>query len=89
MKSISSTTYHTSPHSFLGLADSPSEVYNTNVTGTSNLLELAREFAPDARIHICSSSEVFGRVPKENVQLMRKQNFIQLVLTQSPKLAPT
>ena len=38
-------------------------------------MELAREFAPDARIHICSSSEVFGRVPKENVPINEETKF--------------
>ena len=67
---------HLAAHSFPRTSfDSPSEVYNTNVTGTSNLLELAREFAPDARIHICSSSEVFGRVPKENVPINEETKF--------------
>ena len=35
-----------------------------NVQGTINLLESAREFAPDARIFFASSSEIFGR-PEE------------------------
>ena len=67
---------HLAAHSFPQFSfDSPSEVYNTNVTGTSNLLELAREFAPDARIHICSSSKFFGRVPKENVPINEETKF--------------
>jgi|TARA_B100001971_G_C18228384_1_gene562173 GDPmannose 4,6-dehydratase len=38
-----------------------------NVQGTINLLESAREFAPNARIFFASSSEIFGR-PEESPQ---------------------
>jgi GDP-mannose 4,6-dehydratase len=45
--------------------DSPIDTLNTNILGTVNLLETLRSHAPGAVIHVCASSEVFGRVPKE------------------------
>lgn len=45
--------------------ESPLDTFETNVQGTVRLLEAVRELAPEAVIHVCSSSEVFGRVPRE------------------------
>lgn len=41
---------------------SPIDTLDTNVLGTTRLLEAIRNRAPDARVHVCASSEVFGRV---------------------------
>jgi GDP-mannose 4,6-dehydratase len=41
----------------------PSETINVNVNGTLNLLEAIRQCAPLAKVHVCSSSEVYGKVP--------------------------
>ena len=38
---------------------------DTNIQGTERLLGALRQHRPDAIIHVCASSEVFGRVPKE------------------------
>lgn len=40
----------------------PEQTLRTNVTGTLNLLEAVRLHAPEAWVHNCSSSEVYGRV---------------------------
>ena len=45
--------------------DMPADTYETNTIGTSNLLESLRRYKKNALIHVCSSSEVFGRVSKE------------------------
>lgn len=45
--------------------DSPAETLQTNIIGTNNLLENVRLLEMDPVIHVCASSEVFGRVPKE------------------------
>ena len=45
--------------------DAPIDTLNTNIIGTTNLLEALRSAAPDATIHVCASSEVFGRIPPE------------------------
>ncbi len=55
--------------------DAPIETYDTNVEGTSRLLEACRRFVPDAVIHVCASSEVFGRVPKEKLPINEECSF--------------
>ena len=45
------------------------ETYNTNIIGTERLLRACKEFSSNAIIHVCSSSEVFGKVPKEFVPI--------------------
>lgn len=42
--------------------DQPSYTYDTITTGTLNLLEAIRRFAPNARYYQASSSEMFGKV---------------------------
>jgi GDPmannose 4,6-dehydratase len=53
----------------------PVETMNTNVNGTTNLLEALREFAHDAQIHVCASSEVFGKVPAEKLPIDEECSF--------------
>ncbi len=59
--------------------DSPLETLNTNILGTANLLEALRLFVEkgeiDPVIHVCSSSEVFGRVPKDKVPIKEDESF--------------
>ena len=54
---------------------SPIDTLQTNVIGTSTLLEAIRSLCADAIVHICSSSEVFGRVPKERLPISESENF--------------
>jgi len=49
--------------------DAPLDTLDTNVQGTVRVLEALREHAKGAVIHVCSSSEVFGRVPKERLPI--------------------
>ena len=44
--------------------DAPLETLQTNILGTAGLLEAVRRSAPAAVVHVCASSEVFGRVPQ-------------------------
>jgi len=55
--------------------DSPIETLNVNVQGTVRLLNACRNHASQAYIHVCSSSEVFGRVPKEKLPIDEECNF--------------
>ena len=48
---------------------SPLDTYETNIQGTSRVLEALKTHCRDAVIHICASSEVFGRVPKEKLPI--------------------
>lgn len=55
--------------------EAPLETYDTNVQGTHRLLEALRQSAPEAVIHVCASSEVFGRVPKEKLPIAEDCTF--------------
>lgn len=55
--------------------DAPLETYDTNVEGTSRLLEAIKRTTPDAVVHVCASSEVFGRVPKEKLPIDEECTF--------------
>ena len=55
--------------------DMPADTYETNTIGTSNLLESLRRYKKDAIIHVCSSSEVFGRVPKDKIPITEDCSF--------------
>jgi len=54
---------------------SPIDTFNTNINGTLILLECLRRKKSDAVVHVCSSSEVFGRVTKEKVPIDEECNF--------------
>jgi GDP-mannose 4,6-dehydratase len=47
----------------------PIDTLNTNVLGTCRLLEAVRILGQTPIIHVCASSEVFGRVPKERLPI--------------------
>ncbi|OGT60074.1 MAG: GDP-mannose 4,6-dehydratase [Gammaproteobacteria bacterium RIFCSPHIGHO2_12_FULL_45_12] len=53
----------------------PLDTYETNIQGTSRLLEALRQYKKDAMIHVCASSEVFGRVPKEKIPIDEECTF--------------
>ena len=53
----------------------PIDTIQTNVLGTAHLLEALRAHAPGAVIHVCASSEVFGRVPKEKLPIDEECTF--------------
>lgn len=54
---------------------SPIDTLNTNILGTASLLEVIMKKAPEAIVHVCSSSEVFGRVPKNRIPIKENENF--------------
>ena len=50
--------------------DSPIETLQTNIIGTANLLDnLLKSNYKDAKIHVCASSEIFGRVSKDKLPI--------------------
>jgi GDP-mannose 4,6-dehydratase len=55
--------------------DGPLDTLQTNIVGTAALLESIRLHAPSAIVHICSSSEVFGRVPSNRIPINENENF--------------
>ncbi|MDA0328558.1 MAG: GDP-mannose 4,6-dehydratase [Gemmatimonadetes bacterium] len=55
---------------------SPLDTLETNVQGTAHILEAIRhDSAVDPIIHVCASSEVFGRVPKDKVPIGEDTTF--------------
>lgn len=55
--------------------DAPVDTYDTNISGTTNLLEAIKKNNIDPIIHICSSSEVFGRVSKDKLPIDEECTF--------------
>lgn len=55
--------------------DSPLDTMDTNVQGTERLLGALRKHRSDAVVHVCASSEVFGRVPKEKLPIDEECGF--------------
>ncbi len=54
---------------------SPLDTYETNIQGTSRILEALRQYKKDAIIHVCSSSEVFGRVSADKLPINEECSF--------------
>jgi GDPmannose 4,6-dehydratase len=56
--------------------ESPLDTFETNIQGTARVLEAVRKIPNLAPvIHICASSEVFGRVPKEKLPINEECGF--------------
>jgi GDPmannose 4,6-dehydratase len=55
--------------------EAPIDTYNTNILGTARLLEALRKLQLDPVIHVCASSEVFGRVSKDKLPINEECNF--------------
>jgi len=55
--------------------DAPLDTLDTNVQGTTRLLESLKTFAPNAVVHVCASSEVFGRVPASKLPIDEECSF--------------
>ena len=49
--------------------------YNTNILGTDRLLHSVLSLKLNPIIHICSSSEVFGRVKKKDLPINESNSF--------------
>ena len=55
--------------------DSPLDTLDTNIQGTARLLEALKSVNPRAIIHVCASSEVFGRVSREQLPIGENCSF--------------
>ena len=55
--------------------DSPLDTFDTNVQGTVRVLEALRGHAPKAVVHVCASSEIFGRVSEEHLPIKEDAPF--------------
>ena len=56
--------------------ESPLDTFETNIQGTARVLEAVRKIPQlNPVIHVCASSEVFGRVPQEKLPIDEECNF--------------
>lgn len=53
----------------------PIDTLDTNILGTARLLEALRPMGSGPVIHVCASSEVFGRVPAEKLPINEECTF--------------
>lgn len=68
--------YHLAAQSFPNVSFSePISTLSTNILGTYNLLDAIKITNLNPKIHVCSSSEIFGRVPKEQVPIKEDNKF--------------
>ncbi len=69
-------TFHLAAQSYPKTSfDAPLDTYATNISGTSSLLEALKKYSRDSIIHVCASSEVFGRVPKDKLPINEECSF--------------
>jgi GDP-mannose 4,6-dehydratase len=55
--------------------ESPLETLETNILGTAKVLDAIKTLNQEPIIHVCASSEVFGRVPKEFLPIHEDTQF--------------
>jgi GDPmannose 4,6-dehydratase len=55
--------------------DAPLETLQTNIIGTAHVLEAARTLGLKCPIHVCASSEIFGRVPRDKLPIDEECSF--------------
>ena len=54
---------------------SPLDTFETNIQGTNRVLESLRNYSSEAIIHVCSSSEVFGKVSADKLPIVEDCTF--------------
>jgi GDP-mannose 4,6-dehydratase len=68
--------FHLAAQSYVSSSfTAPADTLHTNVIGTTNLLDAVRLAGIDPKIHICSSSEVYGQVKPDEVPIRESNEF--------------
>lgn len=68
--------FHLAAQSYVTTSfNAPADTLQTNVIGTTNLLDAVRITGLDPKIHICSSSEVYGQVAEDEVPIRETNPF--------------
>ncbi len=77
INSLPDYVFHLAAETFPKMSfDAPLKFYDTNIKGTQILLEEIKNLKKiDPIIHVCSSSEVFGKVEKKNLPIRENCNF--------------
>jgi GDPmannose 4,6-dehydratase len=76
VKSRPDYVFHLAAQSFPKTSfDSPLDTFETNIQGTAHVLEALRLNDSKAVVHVCASSEIFGRVPQEKLPIDEECTF--------------
>jgi len=68
--------FHLAAQSYVTTSfQAPTDTIHTNVIGTTNLLDAIRIIEIDAKVHICSSSEVYGQVTRGEIPIRETNPF--------------
>jgi len=69
--------FHLAAHAFVPSSFKvPAETLRTNIIGTANLLDAVFNYCKeDVRIHVCSSSEIYGQVKQDEIPITEHQPF--------------
>jgi len=68
--------FHLAAQSYVSSSfDAPADTIHTNVIGTANLLDAVRITGIAPKIHICSSSEVYGQVREDEIPIRETNPF--------------
>jgi GDP-4-dehydro-6-deoxy-D-mannose reductase len=80
--------FHLAAQSFVGWSwNHPEETMKTNVMGTLYVLEAVRKHCPKARVHIASSSQVYGNIKSDEQPMGHKTGFNPMNPYDTSKLA--
>jgi GDPmannose 4,6-dehydratase len=78
-KSMPDYIFHLAAQSYPKTSfESPLDTFETNIQGTARVLDVIRKIPnllKNCTIHVCASSEVFGRVPKEKLPIDEECTF--------------
>ena len=75
-KSNPDYVFHLAAQSFPRTSfDAPLDTFDTNIQGTARVLDALRQWKKDAIVHVCASSEVFGRVPRDKIPINEECGF--------------
>ena len=75
-KSNPDYVFHLAAQSFPRTSfEAPLDTFDTNIQGTARVLDALRQWKREAVVHVCASSEVFGRVPREKLPIDEECSF--------------
>ncbi len=75
-KSNPDYVFHLAAQSFPRTSfEAPLDTFDTNIQGTARVLDALCVLRHDAIVHVCASSEVFGRVPRDKLPIGEECTF--------------
>ena len=77
--------HHLAAQSYVDMSFvAPADTLNSNIIGTCNLLDAIRIVGINPRVHICSSSEVYGQVRPDEIPITENTPLRPCLLYTSP-----